>query len=106
MRANIDRAPGVVLVTDSPHVALEPDVLEHLDFETPDVEPDVPATVVLCSRLTAGLGVQLLTNRSDDEPRAWITLVLNGECETFEIQPEDALDAFAHPFAFGGTLPL
>ena len=111
MRANTDRAAGVSLVTDHPAFAVVAEATYDADLDALDFEVDVPEFEVVClaSRLTAGLGVQLLTNRAkneDDEPRAFITLVLNGATETFEVKPEDALDAFQHPYAFGGTLPL
>ncbi len=106
MRANTDRAPGVHLVTDAvgrrvavPPVSPEHDG-DHLDFET-----DVPelVTVALKGRLTAGLGVQLLAEPVKDG-RTFITLALDGETETFEVPADRALDAFDHPFCYGGTL--
>lgn len=60
--------------------------------------------VALQGRVTAGLGVQLLW-----DPRCgdtFITVALNGETETFQVDPEDAGQAFIHPYAFGATLPL
>jgi hypothetical protein len=110
MRANIDRSDDFTgsLVTDPAGGYRPPVSPEHRAAE---VEADAllasaedrPDVVCLCSRLTAGLGVQLLTTR--DEPvRAFITLTLDGQTETFEIDPSTALDAFQHPFAYGGTL--
>jgi hypothetical protein len=101
----VDRAPGVRLVTDSPHTRVappEPPSIEPFDFDRDDDRPDL---VALCGRRNAGLSVQLLTNRGD-EPRAWITLDVNGQTETFEVEPRDALDAYHHPYAYGATLPL
>jgi len=66
-----------------------------------------PADIVaLVGRVNSGLSVQLLTNRSDEDPRAWITLDVNGRTETIEVEPSSALDAFHHPYAYGATLPL
>ena len=107
MRANIDRAAGVRLVTDpvggvATSVAPVDNVVEHLDFET-----DVPEiqVVALCGRQNSGLSVQLLTTVGADV-RAWITLDVNGQTETFEVEPSTALDAYQHPYAYGATLPL
>lgn len=105
MRANTDRVAGVRLITDppvSPRVvtSVAPDAnVDHLDFET-----DVPALelVALKGRITAGLGVQLLADVA--QGRTFITLALDGETETFEVPAASALDAFDHPFCYGGTL--
>jgi hypothetical protein len=105
MRANTDRAPGVRLVTDPPGgvaTSVAPDGnVEHLDFET-----DVPTLdiIALAGRITAGLGVQLLITAGAENRRAFITLCLDGETETFEVAPEHAMDAYRHPFCYGGTL--
>ena len=110
MRANADRASGVRLVTDSPHtrppVSPEHDRDAEIDALLEAATSVLPTDVVaLCGRQNSGLSVQLLTTTSDDV-RAWITLDVNGATETFEIEPKDALDAFAHPYAYGATLPL
>lgn len=105
MRANTDRIAGVRLITDPParyvvtSDATIDNSVDHLDFET-----DVPALelVALKGRITAGLGVQLLADVAHG--RTFITLALDGETETFEVPAEHALDAFDHPFCYGGTL--
>lgn len=66
---------------------------------------DRPEIIALCGRQNSGLSVQLLTTVGDDV-RAWITLDVGGRTETVEIRPQDALDAFQHPYAYGATLPL
>ena len=64
-----------------------------------------PADVIaLAGRITAGLAVQLLITPGGQDRRAFITLVLDGETETFEVGPEHAMDAYRHPFCYGGTL--
>jgi hypothetical protein len=60
--------------------------------------------VALQGRITAGLGVQLLWSPLDGQ--TYLTCTLNGECDTFAVPPEQALDAFAHPYSYGCTLPL
>jgi len=106
MRANTDRAPGVHLVTDSvgrvahtlpPVSPGEP--IEPFDFEAAE---DPRELVALKGRITAGLGVQLLVDLRTSE--TFITLALDGETETFDVPSDRALDAFEHPFAYGGTL--
>ena len=103
MRANTDRAPGVTLVTD-PVGGLPPvspgQPIEPFDFDS--FEPERPGLVALKGRINAGLGVQLLADLATGE--TFITLALNGETETFPVDPERALDAFEHPFCYGGTL--
>lgn len=65
-----------------------------------------PADIVaLCGRQNSGLSVQLLTTTGEDV-RAWVTLDLNGQTETIEVEPASALDAYHHPYAYGATLPL
>jgi hypothetical protein len=64
-----------------------------------------PADVIaLAGRITAGLCVQLLVTAGAEDRRAFITLVLDGETETYEVAPEHAMDAYRHPFCYGGTL--
>jgi len=105
MRAYTDRAPGVHLVTDpvgrvtnvppvSPGQPIEP-----FDFDAAEDPRDL---VALKGRITAGLGVQLIVDLLTSE--TFITLALDGETETFEVPADKALDAFEHPFAYGGTL--
>lgn len=74
------------------------------DALLPRVETDPREIECLESRLTAGLGVQLLWNRETGS--TFITVTLNGETETFPVDEDKALEAFEHPFAFGATLPL
>jgi hypothetical protein len=103
----VDRADGVRLVTDSPHVrppvSPEHDREREIDalLEAAKPERDV---VCLLSRLTAGLGVQALWSPTDGT--TWITVVLNGATETFEVPGENLAEAFEHPYVFGATLPL
>ena len=106
MRANTDRAPGVHLVTDPPggvRSTPPPPPVEAFDFDA--YEPERPDLVALCGRQNSGLSVQLLTTTGEDV-RAFITLDLNGQTETIEVKPSDALDAYHHPYAYGATLPL
>lgn len=101
MWANIDRTPGVRLITDPVGgVATTPvrDAVEDALFAA--LEPERDGVHCLLSRLTAGLGVQLLVQGN----RAFITVALNGETETFEVPGDKALDAFDHPYAYGATL--
>ena len=60
--------------------------------------------IALAGRITAGLAVQLLITPGGEDRRAFITLALDGETETFEVAPEHAMDAYRHPFCYGGTL--
>lgn len=60
--------------------------------------------IVLLSRMTAGLGVQLLWDPRNGD--TFITTTLNGETETFAVDPREAGEAFKHPYAYGATLPL
>ena len=60
--------------------------------------------ICLLSRLTAGLGVQLLWDPRNGD--TFITVTLNGDTETFPVDPFNAADAFQHPFAYGASLPL
>ena len=77
----------------------------------PDYQPlklseltDCETVVCLMSRMTAGLGVQLLWCPITEQVA--ITLALNGELETFSVPTDSALEAFHHPYAYGATLPL
>jgi hypothetical protein len=98
----VDRAPGVRLITDHPGIPGAP------PSPPPDVALDdddfVPEGLkVWAGRLTGGLAVQGLVAADGS---TFVTCVLNGVCETLEIAPEKALDAYLHPFAYGFTLPL
>lgn len=59
--------------------------------------------VVWNARTNSGYHVQGLV---DAEGRTYITAVLNGKSETFEVPRERAAEAFEHPYVFGATLPL
>lgn len=109
MRAYADRSDDFAgrLVTDPPRPPVSPehredeaavDALIESAFSEPTLEDE--AVECLASRLTAGLGVQLLWAESG----TYITLTLDGKTETFPVPAEHALDAFQHPFAYGGTL--
>ncbi len=106
MRAFTDRAPGVQLVTDpyGRRVAFGPPAPPVAPFDFGEARPERPGLVALKGRINAGLAVQLLADTDTGE--TFITLVLNGSTETFPVPPEHALDAFEHPFVYGGTLPL
>ncbi len=105
MRANTDRAPGVTLVTDSvgrrtaTPTPPPPPAGEAFDFGPH--EPD--GLKVWAGRISDGFAVQGLV---DAEGRTYVTCALNGEYETIEFEPGQALDAYLHPFAYGFTLPL
>ena len=72
-----------------------------LDLSDDDL---VPAGLsVLATRSASGFDVQLLI---DAEQQTYVTCVLNGAIQTFEVERAKALDAFHHPFLFGCTLPL
>ena len=58
---------------------------------------------VLATRSASGFDVQLLI---DGEGCTYVTCILNGAIETFEVARASAYDAFHHPFLFGCTLPL
>jgi len=105
MRANTDRAPGVTLVTDavgrrvaSPTPPAPP-AGEPFDFGPHEPE----GLKAWAGRISDGFAVQGLV---DAEGRTYVTCVLNGEYETIEFEPGQALDAYLHPFAYGFTLPL
>lgn len=69
-----------------------------------DDDAFVPAGLsVLATRSASGFDVQLLI---DGEGQTYVTALLNGACETFEVPRAKALDAFHHPFLYGCTLPL
>ena len=55
------------------------------------------------ARTNSGYHVQGLV---DAEGRTYITAVLNGKSETFEVRREDAREAFLHPYSYGANLPL
>ena len=109
MRANTDRAPGVTLVTDavgrrvaslppvSPGEPIEPG--EPFDFDAYGPK----GLRAWAGRIADGFAVQGLV---DAEGRTYVTCALNGEYETIEFEPGQALDAYLHPFAYGFTLPL
>jgi hypothetical protein len=105
MRANTDRAPGVTLVTDavgrrvaSPTPPAPP-AGEPFDFGPHEPE----GLKAWAGRISDGFAVQGLV---DAAGRTYVTCVLNGETETIEFEPGQALDAYLHPFAYGFTLPL
>lgn len=68
------------------------------------VEVENRLCVALLGRITAGLGVQLLWDPRNGD--TFITVVLDGETETFPVPPDQAREAFIHPYAYGATLPL
>jgi hypothetical protein len=68
------------------------------------VQDDRPELIALAGRITAGLSVQLLITPGGEDRRAFISLALDGQHETYEVAPEHAMDAFRHPFCYGGTL--
>ncbi len=93
---------GRSLVSDFP-VEYEdtPDAVDHLDFEPTHIVPD--GLKVWAARMSDGFAVQGLV---DGAGRTYISCALNGEHQTFDVEPEDAVEAFDHPFAYGCTLPL
>jgi len=99
----VDRAPGVRLVTDHPGTLIAPPPPPPVDVALEDGDLVPEGLKVWAGRITAGLAVQGLVA---PDGSTFVTCVLNGQCETLEIAPEKALDAFLHPFAYGFTLPL
>ncbi len=105
MRAYTDRAPGVQLVTDPYGRRVEfasppaPPSVEDFDFGPHEPE----GLKAWAGRVSDGFAVQGLV---DAEGRTYVTCALNGEYETIEFEPGQALDAYLHPFAYGFTLPL
>ncbi len=77
------------------------DGVDHLDFEPTHIVPD--GLKVWAARMSDGFAVQGLV---DSAGRTYISCALNGEHQTFDVEPEDAAEAFDHPFAYGCTLPL
>lgn len=101
MRAYTDRADGVQLVTDPPRrgTPAPPDVALSDD----DL---VPAGLrAWAGRATNGFYVQGLV-AADGSIFISAGIPGRGLHETFEVKPEDAAEAFEHPFAYGCTLPL
>jgi hypothetical protein len=99
----VDRAAGVRLITDHPSVHAAPPVTAPVEIDLSD-DDFVPAGLkAWAGRTSDGFHVQGLV---DGEGSTFVTCVLNGVCETLEIAPEKALDAYLHPFAYGFTLPL
>lgn len=96
---------GRSLVSDSPFEVVAEGTydadLDHLDFEPTHIVPD--GLQVWAARMSDGFAVQGLV---DGAGRTYISCALNGEYQTFDVEPEDAAEAFAHPFAYGCTLPL
>lgn len=77
------------------------DAVDHLDFVPEHIVP--AGLVVWAARLNDGFAVQGLV---DGAGRTYISAALNGQYQTFEVDREDAAEAFDHPFAYGCTLPL
>jgi hypothetical protein len=71
--------------------------------ERPERTEDVPSDLaVWAARSASGFYVQGLVAGK----RTFITAVLGAQCETFEVEPEHAVEAFEHPFAFGCTITI
>lgn len=108
MRAFADRDPrsGVRLVTDPPAPRHTPPPPPPVEIEHLDFEPERPEGLVAwAGRINNGFAVQGLV---DGEGTVYITCAIPGQnlYQTFEVAPEDAADAFEHPFAYGCNLPL
>lgn len=96
-----ERRRGFDLVEEQ--IADLPETAEPV-VQLPEARVENRLCVALLGRVTAGLGVQLLWDpRSGD---TFVTCTLDGQCETFQVEPEEAREAFLHPFAYGCTLPL
>jgi len=96
----VDR--GVRLITDHPSTWQTPPP-PPLDVDLSDDDFVPGGLKAWAGRTSDGFHVQGLV---DGEGQTYITCVLDGVCETREIAPEKALDAFIHPFAYGFNLPL
>ena len=88
---------GVQTIANHPGIALPP-VSPAEPVEVVDAREDI---VALHGRCYAGLGVQLLWNRATGQ--TFITLTKGERIETFEVPRDKALDAFVHPYLYGGT---
>lgn len=99
MRANIDRAPGVRLITDHPsqYTAPAAPAVELPEFTPPE------GLKVWATRSTNGLHVQGLV---DGAGCTYVSLAFAGQYETIEFPASVALDAFEHPFAHGFTIAI
>lgn len=104
MRSDIDRVPGVQLVTDHPAFPPVSPGNEPADMTELEVALQRTDMVALCGRVYSGLGVQLLWSPVTGE--TFVTVTLGGETETFEVPRDRAMDAYEHPFAYGATLKL
>lgn len=80
---------------------VEPERVVQGDEAPGDGEADL---VALLGRVTSGLAVQALWSRSTG--RTYITLDIGGRTETFPVPADRLNDAFAHPYCYGGTLPI
>ncbi len=56
--------------------------------------------VELADRAGDGLDIRLLWNRADGRIKVTVTRVEAGRTAELRVAPEDALDAFHHPFAY------
>ena len=56
--------------------------------------------VELADRSGDGLDVRLLWHRASGEVKVTVLRVANGRVGELDVAPEDALEAFHHPFAY------
>jgi hypothetical protein len=63
-------------------------------------KPRRPATRELAHRTGTGIEVSLLWRRSDNSLTLQLVELENGVVFELSISPEDALDAFYHPYAY------
>lgn len=101
MRANIDRAPGVRLITDHPSMWAAAPAAPEAE-QLPELTPP-EGLAVWAARTANGLHVQGLV---DSAGCTYVTCVLAGQYETIEFPPEVVVDAFEHPFAHGFTISI
>lgn len=102
MRADIDRAHGVRLISDHPSQWLPPVSPGHEAEALPEFTPP-EGLKVWAARSTNGLHVQGLV---DGAGCTYVSLAFAGQYETIEFPASVALDAFEHPFAHGFTIAI
>jgi hypothetical protein len=62
--------------------------------------------VELADRQGDGLDVRLLWNRSDGRVKVTVTRLVANRVAELQVAPEDALEAFHHPFAYRRSAPV
>jgi hypothetical protein len=62
--------------------------------------------VELADRSGDGLDVRLFWNRSDGRVKVTVTRLVANRVAELDVAPEDALEAFHHPFAYRRPAPV